>query len=92
MVAKGGTVMHTATTTTWTSNTYSASDTSGVYVVVVDENLQVTVEIKEPAQEQDEPDTGRRVLVTRERPNRRLATFNRAVRNRRPRQVESTYG
>lgn len=50
------------------------------------------IEHKEPAQEQDESDTGGRAPVTWKRPHRRLATVNRAVRNRRPRQAASTYG
>ena len=100
MLAKGGTVTYTATRTTHTSNTYSSSDVSGTYVVVPDNGWREvtvddleTIEIKEPAQqEQDEPDTGGWLPVTRERPNRRLATVNRAGRHRRTPQQASTYG
>ena len=100
MIAKGGTVTYTATRTTHTSNTYSSSDTSGTYIVVVPDNgwREVTVddlktiEIKEPAQqEQDEPDTGERP-VTWERHNRRLATVNRAGRHTELRKAASSWG
>jgi hypothetical protein len=97
MCAKGGTVTYTATSTTYTSNTYSSSDVSGAYIVVVPDNgwREVTVDdletivIKEPAQEQDEPNTGERPVYW-ERPHRRLATVT-ASRDR-PRQLESTFG
>jgi hypothetical protein len=47
---------------------------------------------EEPAkQEQDEPDTGERPVYC-ERPNRRLATVNRAGRTSRPRKAASTWG
>jgi hypothetical protein len=80
-------------------STYSSSDVSGTYVVVVVDNgwREVTVDdletivIKEPAQEQDEPDTDER-SVTWERPNRRLATVNRAGRKTYPRKAASTWG
>jgi hypothetical protein len=100
MTCKGGTVTYTATRTTFTDATYSSSDTSGTYIVVVPDNgwREVTVhdletiKIKEPVQqEQDEPDTGERP-VTRKWPNRRLATVDRAGRTSGPRKAASTWG
>lgn len=71
---------------TYTSNPESASNTTYVVIVADDGWRAVTVdeiaaiEIKEPAQqEQDEPDTGERPVYW-ERPHRRLATVNRAGR------------
>ena len=98
MLAKGGTATCTATRTTYASNTYSSSDTSGTYVVVVDNGWREvtvddlkTIEIKEPAeQEQDEPDTGERLVVAK--PNRRLATVTGLRRDRQIPQQASTYG
>jgi len=94
MYAKGG-------TETYTVNTHSSSDTSGTYVVVVADNgwREVTVddietiEIKEPAQEQDEPNTDDR-SVTWERPNRRLATASGLRRpiEKTPQQAASSWG
>ncbi len=85
-------------TETYTLNTYSSTDTSGTYVLVVDDGWKtVTVDdleaikIKEPAKEQDEPDTGERPAIW-ERPTRRPATVNRAGRTRDPRRMASTYG
>lgn len=49
----------------------------------------VCVQIEEPAQEQDEPDTGERPVYW-ERPQRRLATVR--IARDRPRQLESTFG
>ena len=90
MYAKSGTV---------TVSTYSSSDTSGTYIVVVPDNgwREVTVddletiEIKEPAQEQDEPDTGERPVYWK-RPQRRPANGVDSEPRRRPWQVASTYG
>jgi hypothetical protein len=86
MLSRGGTATCTATRTTYT-------------VVVVDSGWRdatiddlATIEIKEPAQqEQDEPDTGER-LVYWERPNRRLATVTGLRRNKQVPQQASTYG
>jgi len=83
MLSRGGTATCTETRTTYT-------------VVVVDSGWRdatidylKTIEIKEPAQEQDEPDTGER-LVYWKRPNRRLATVT--TRRMRPPQLASGYG
>ena len=93
MYAKGATIAYA-------SNTYSSSDTSGTYIVVRADNGWrkvavddlAAIEIKEPAQEQDEPDTGSNAPAYWERPNRRLATVNRAGRTNHPRKAASTWG
>ena len=91
MYAKGG-------TETYTVSTYSSSDTSGTMFVRADNGWQEvtvddlqTIEIKEPAQEQDEPDTVREATVYWEWPHRRLATVT-ARRGKRPPRKASTYG
>ena len=79
--------------------TSTCNTTTETYVVVVADNgwREVTVddlatiEIKEPAQEQDEPDTGERP-VTWARQHRRLATVNRAGRCKAPRKAASSFG
>lgn len=82
-------------TETYTSNTYSSSDTSGTYVVVVDDGWKAvtiddvaSIKIKEPdpVQEPDEPNTDERSVIC-ERPHRRLATVNRAGRTNYPRKA-----
>ena len=92
MLAKGGTVTYTTTDS-------SDNEAGTAYIVVaVDGWREVTVddletiEIKEPAQKQDEPDMDERP-VTWERPNRRLATVTglRRLLTRIPQQA-STYG
>ena len=84
MLSRGGTATCTATRTT-----YTVVD-SGWRDATIDD--LATIEIKEPAQqEQDEPDTGER-LVTWERHYRRLATVTGLRRNRQIPQQASTYG
>ena len=89
MLTKGGTV-------TYTVSTYSSSDTTLTYVVVTADDgwreatvddLQ-TIEIKEPVQEQDEPDTGERPVYFGQ--PRRLQTETPTPA--RPRQLASGYG
>jgi len=72
------------------ANTYSPSDLSGGYEID-NSQLNVVSVSQEEADDQDEPDTGERP-VRWQRPNRRLATVNRAGRNRRTPQQASTYG
>ena len=99
MLAKGGTATYTATRTTYTSNTYSSSDTSGTYIAVAADNgwREVTVDdletivVKEPTQEPDEPNTVERTVIW-ERPHRRLATVNRAGRTNYFRKAASSWG
>jgi len=89
----------------WTSNassnvTDATDDTSNAAYTVTyggdgwqevssDAIVSSETKIDEPAQEQDEQDTGERPVYW-ERPHRRLATVT-ASRDR-PRQLESTYG
>jgi hypothetical protein len=97
MYAKGGTTIAYSTSSDSQYETIGETTNEGYYVIsVTDDGWHeatvddiATIEIKEPAQEQDEPDTGER-LVYWERPHRRLATVT-ASRDR-PRQLESTFG
>lgn len=81
-------------TITASSDATDADSTTCVYIQsdgwqeVTNEEL-VKTKIREPAQEQDEPDTGERPVYW-ERPQRRLATA-RMTRDR-PQQLESTFG
>ena len=89
-----------------TVNTSSATDVTDGYVVYVasddgwqeissDAFVWVVTKIEEPAQKPDEPNTGRRVPVTWERPHRRLAPVHpRAAGHRKntPRKAASSWG
>ena len=77
---------------------HDADDTSSTTVYIVSDGwheisseafIYKETKIKEPAQEQDELDTGERPVYWK-RPHRRLATIT-ASRDR-PRQLESTFG
>jgi len=88
----------------WTYNTSSdvvdaTDDTTNVTVCVVNDGWQEVsseafvcqeTKFEEPAQEQEEPNTGGWLPVHWERPNRRLATVT-DTRDR-PRQLESSFG
>jgi len=75
---------------TETDATYAATETSGWYEIDNSQLIEVSVS-QEEADDQDEPNTGERP-VTWERPNRRLATVNRAGRHTELRKVASTWG
>ncbi len=82
---KGGTY------TTYTATEATSDVTTAFTIDHGSWDVTVTVTIEEPAQEQDEPDTGER--PTWERPKRRLATVTGLRRNRRtPQQAASTWG
>ena len=70
---------------------YVASD-NGWYEISSDAMVWVVTEAKEPARKPDEPNTGRRVPVTWERPHRRLATVTRTRRVNKPRKASSSWG
>lgn len=73
---------------------YVASD-DGWQEIAADAFVWVVMEVKEPAQKPDEPNTGRRVPVCCERPHRRLATVHpRAAGHRKntPRKAASSWG
>ena len=68
-----------------TANTYSSSDLSGGYEIDNSQLIEVMVVSEQEADDQEEPNTEREASVTWERPNRRLATINRAGRKTYPR-------
>ena len=99
ILAKGGTTIEYSTAGTCNICDPVGETTNETWVVVVADNgwREVTVddlatiEIKEPAQEQDESDTGESpVYVARQ--HRRLATVNRAGRTNYPRKAASSWG
>ena len=91
MIAKTGTDTVYSASTDTTTGTYTARIRTCWQEVAINEITVVAEVYEDPATERDEPNTDER-SVNCERPNRRLATVNRAGRSNYPRKAASSWG